>query len=338
MGETVPEKDRRVWDMVLHLLHPVGIYVLLQLLILDHLGRAPALEGLGPLAPIPLGIYALQFLGAWTVFYTVLLRDMGYRSAAGTILLLGALLGFAAARLLVSRPAELGTAGLALLLGPQLLLALVSFPWTFARWRRLKAAWEADQRQRGGPAPAALIGFAHWFQQFEPGARGHSDATGWFYDVWIWLLVLVPLALAILVAAVRKKRTPGLPHLTDETFEPEVLASHLPVVVHAYHSWSVGDRVVENQVVRLAEAARGRLLPYWLDIARCPEVVAAYPTLGEKSVALFVGGRLVWQAQGVHDHLTILEEIEPYLPPGPLAGEPGEVDSRTRERPWPKRP
>ena len=98
MAESVDEKDRRIWDMVLHLLHPAAIYVLFQLLLLDHLYDAPVLGREGPLSPVSLGIYACQFVGAWAVLYTVLLRDMGFRSPGGTILLLAAVCGFILAR------------------------------------------------------------------------------------------------------------------------------------------------------------------------------------------------------------------------------------------------
>ena len=141
--ETISEVNNRVWDMTLNLLHPTFLYVLFQLLILDHLWEAAPLQGRSPLEWQSLIIYGLQFLGAWTVLYTTLLRDMGFSSAWGTILLLVALAGVIAQYILIPEPPNDDTASW-LLLGTQLGLAGVAFPLTWWRWRGLKAQWVAE--------------------------------------------------------------------------------------------------------------------------------------------------------------------------------------------------
>ena len=150
-------------------------------------------------------------------------------------------------------------------------------------------------------------------QQFEPGSENQSQANEWFLGWWMWAAVLLPTALALILAAKNKKRKPELPQLTDMTWELDVLEATRPVLVHAHHKWSIGDRVIEAQVAQLAAAEGDRMSVFWLDIEANPGIVGAHPTLGEKCVALFVEGRLVWQAQGVHDAQSILREIEPFL-------------------------
>lgn len=165
-----------------------------------------------------------------------------------------------------------------------------------------------------------------WFllQQLDPTATNQTEANEWFYDVWIWLAVLVPTALAIVLAAAKRTQKAELPHVTDMTWKLDVLESEFPVLVHAYHKWSIGDRVIEAQVEKLAAEQRERLNAFWLDIESNPDTVGNYPTLEEKCVALFIQDRLVWQAQGVHDADTILREIEPFLPkPGRVAAHEG---------------
>lgn len=156
-------------------------------------------------------------------------------------------------------------------------------------------------------------------QQFDPGSSGSERAQGTdlFFDLVVWMLVILPLVTVVVVAAMRRKRTPELPHVSEATWEEEVVECPVPVVVHVYRAWSIGDRVIENQVQKLGEAADGRLRILWLDIDRNPDLLRVYPTLERRTVALFVGGRLMWQATGVVGHEEMLEEIEEILTPGP---------------------
>jgi thioredoxin 1 len=311
--ESIRQMESRVWDMVLNLIHPAALYVLLQLLILNHFWSSAALGPYGPLHPVSLAIYGLQFLGAWAVFYTTLLRDMGHHCPWGTVLCLAALVAVALQFVLFPKPEDSAAIQIWIFLAPQLVLAGLSWPLTYIRWRRLKAREEKEAASRTpGPHPLAVFIFPAW-QQFQPDVEGHEGATDWFYSLWIWVLAIVPLAAAVLIAALRRKRTPELPQVTEDSWEAEVIRSPVPVVVHAYRSWSIGDRVIENQVVKLQAAALGRLKILWLDIEKNPSILSLYPTLGEKSVGLFKGTKLLWQSEGVHDHLTILREIERYL-------------------------
>lgn len=154
-------------------------------------------------------------------------------------------------------------------------------------------------------------------QQFAPGSTDQNQANEWFYDLFIWLIVLIPTILVIALAAANKKKKPELPHVTDLTWKLDVLEAETPVLIHAYHKWSIGDRVIEAQVEKIGTIEAGRLSVFWLDIEANPTIVGDYPTLGEKCVALFVRERLVWQAQGVHDTDSILAEIRPFLPDAP---------------------
>lgn len=140
-SESTADVDRRVWDLALNLVHPALFYVVFQLLILDHFGRSPALAGKGPLEPASLALYAMQFLGAWTVFYTTLLRDMGYRSPWGTILLLTALASAIAQYFVIPNPSGATANAAWAFLGVQMALAGISWPLTIIRWLRLKRDW-----------------------------------------------------------------------------------------------------------------------------------------------------------------------------------------------------
>jgi|GEM_PF-5029033 thioredoxin 1 len=301
--------DDRVWDMVGNLLHPTAIYVLLQLVIWDHLSTASLFREHGPLSPMMLAIYAAQFLGAWAVFYTTLLRDMGKPSRGGTVLLLAAV-ATVLAQVLLPPAEELPQWALLGMGGLQFLLAVIVFLLTWLRWRREKRAFEQST-----PVGTWLVPLAMLPQQARGAGEAASAATDDFFVWLIWILVLVPSAIVALLALKKRKAQPELPHTSDFSWQADVVQSGLPVIIHAYHAWSVGDRVIEAQVLKLAATLRGRARVFWLDLDRNPVTVGQFATLEEKSVALFIDGKLRWQCQGVHDDQTILAEIARFLPP-----------------------
>jgi len=137
---TLAEKNSAVWDMVLNLVHPAFLYVLAQLIILSHFSDAPALRDRHPTDPLMLLIHVLQFMGAWAVFYTALLRDMGLKSPEGTLLLLTAFASVGLQWIFFPEPATSSVSGVWIFLGIQGLLAGVLWTVIFRRWRRLKAA------------------------------------------------------------------------------------------------------------------------------------------------------------------------------------------------------
>ncbi len=139
--ESTTDVERRIWDLALNLVHPALFYVVFQLVILDHFGRSPALAGKGPFEPSSLGLYTMQFLGAWTVFYTTLLRDMGYRIPWGTVLLLTALASVIAQYFVIPDPSVATADAAWVFLGIQMTLAGVGWPLTMIRWLRLKRGW-----------------------------------------------------------------------------------------------------------------------------------------------------------------------------------------------------
>ncbi len=127
------EFNERVWDMVLHLAHPGFLYVVFQIMIITRLGAHPIVR------EYDLLIYLAQFLGAWTVFYTTLLRDMGLRSRSGTVLALLAMVGAAAVYFLVPDPRRVSDEIVSIFLLVQLVPAVLLWIWTIVYWRRQKA-------------------------------------------------------------------------------------------------------------------------------------------------------------------------------------------------------
>ena len=98
-GMSVPEYERRVWDMSRNLVHPAALYALIEVVGLTRLLSHPVFhrEGSGAFGPVRWEwlLFLASFLGAWAAFYSTLLRDAGLRSRTVTVLVpaaLGALL------------------------------------------------------------------------------------------------------------------------------------------------------------------------------------------------------------------------------------------------------
>ncbi len=300
--------DDSVWDMVGCLVHPAALYVLLQLLILDRFSTVPPWDSSGPLSTPALTLYGAQFLGAWAVFYTTLLRDMGLRSKGGTVLLLSAS-ATVLLQYLLPPPADLPAWVAIFMPGTQALLGVMTFFITWWRWRREKALWEkrsADEHAALSFGAIALL----LPQQARGAGQDVSAASDDFFSWIIWLLVLVPALVVLLLAMKKRKGEPQLPHVSDFTWQVDVVDARLPVLVHAYHAWSIGDRVIESQVLRLQETLRGRAHVLWLDLDKNPTTRGQYPTLEQRSVGFFREGKLLWQSTGVEDAVSILEELE----------------------------
>ena len=128
-----------VWDLVLNLAHPGFLYVVFQVLILTRLGSHPVTRDYSWL------IYGGQFLGAWTVFYTTLLRDMGLPSRAGTILALLALTSMVGVYVWLPDPYYITDREVQVVFGLQLIPAAVLWAWTMIYWRREKARFLKEQ-------------------------------------------------------------------------------------------------------------------------------------------------------------------------------------------------
>ena len=133
--EEVADYDRGVWDMVQHLVHPVAIYVVLQIVMFSGWMNHPSLDGPEAI------LFVLQFLGAWAVFYGTLLRDMGFESLAPLGLTAVAMGGAAWQFFLIEDPLLASGRGAAAFWAVQLVPAAVTWAWTFVRWRRLKSRW-----------------------------------------------------------------------------------------------------------------------------------------------------------------------------------------------------
>jgi hypothetical protein len=134
----VRELHFRVWDLVKHLVHPAALYVVLELLVAGHLGENPALSSARHGSHLWALLFAGQFLGAWAVFYSTLLRDAGIRSYTALALTGMAAFGLAAQLVAFPDPAAMSPGWIRLVLAWHLVPAVALWVVTMVRWTRLK--------------------------------------------------------------------------------------------------------------------------------------------------------------------------------------------------------
>lgn len=151
--EEVRRLYHRVWDLVKHLVHPAAIYVVLELLVAGHLAENPRLSAARPGNHLWLVLFAGQFLGAWAVFYSTLLRDAGIRSYTALVLTVLAALGLGTQLVFFADATSMSERWTSFFLAYHLVPAVVLWGVTMVRWTRLKrrlARVLRDPESRGG--------------------------------------------------------------------------------------------------------------------------------------------------------------------------------------------
>ncbi len=152
-----------------------------------------------------------------------------------------------------------------------------------------------------------------WFLLQSAAEKSQEGFFGWQTAAW----VIVPMVIVAALARSRRRRVPEPPHVTDADFEAEVLQSPLPVLVHFYREWSIGDRVMINQGRRLAERNGDALKVRWLEVEQNPVTLARYPHVQTPAFLFFCQGKCVFHCEGVVDeadvHREMWEAREKYL-------------------------
>jgi thioredoxin 1 len=101
--------------------------------------------------------------------------------------------------------------------------------------------------------------------------------------------------------------------VTDATFEREVLASELPVVVDFWAPWCRPCRAVERVLTELAAAEAGRFRLARLNVDENVGVPSRYGVLSLPTVILFTGGEPRETLAGPHSRGRYERALAPYL-------------------------
>ncbi len=102
--------------------------------------------------------------------------------------------------------------------------------------------------------------------------------------------------------------------VTDQTFEREVLASDLPVLIDLYADWCQPCKAIAPIVAQLSDELAGKIKFCKVDVDRSPQIAASFRVQSIPMLVLLNEGRPVDQVVGAVDKKALLKMLEPVMP------------------------
>ena len=102
-------------------------------------------------------------------------------------------------------------------------------------------------------------------------------------------------------------------HVTDDTFEPEVLQSQVPVLVDYWAEWCGPCKMIAPILDDVAKSYAGKLTVAKLDIDANPGVPAKYGIRGIPTLILFKGGEVAAQKVGALSKSQLTAFIDSHI-------------------------
>lgn len=123
-----------------------------------------------------------------------------------------------------------------------------------------------------------------------------------------------------------------LQQVTERDFETEVLVSEVPVLVEFGATWCGPCKVVEPELVSLAQEYEGRAKVVTVDIDKSPFLARQLGIQSVPTFLVFHQGRPVTGKAGAMKKAQLAELLEPVLPRPAGALKPKEVAQLLRQR------
>ncbi len=106
---------------------------------------------------------------------------------------------------------------------------------------------------------------------------------------------------------------PDLVHVTDNSFDAEVLKCDIPVLTEFLASWSGLSRTMAVQLAQLATEYQDRLKIVGLDIEANPTITSKYNVFTVPTFILFKFGLELVRLSGVISTTELLDQVTPFL-------------------------
>ena len=102
-------------------------------------------------------------------------------------------------------------------------------------------------------------------------------------------------------------------HLSEATFQIEVLESSLPVLVDFTAVWCGPCKMLDPLVKQLAQEWEGKVKVVKLDVDDSPQLAMDYQVMGVPTLMLFKGGRPVERVTGYQPKDRLEKKFSPHL-------------------------
>lgn len=102
-------------------------------------------------------------------------------------------------------------------------------------------------------------------------------------------------------------------HVTDSTFDAEVIDSTKPVLVDFWAEWCNPCRLVEPHLEAISKEQSDRVRVVKLNLDENPGTASRFGVMSIPTMMLFVDGAEKVRLVGARPKAAILDEIEPYL-------------------------
>ena len=103
------------------------------------------------------------------------------------------------------------------------------------------------------------------------------------------------------------------PHISQDTFQGEVLESGIPVLVDFTAVWCGPCKMLDPIVKQIASDWTGKVKVVKLDVDDNPELAMRYQVMGVPTLMLFVNGEPAQRVTGYQPKDRILAKFKPHI-------------------------